>query len=388
MKIEYIVEFEITSTITSVIRGVTRNKTITSLTLHVVLNAPPLPYGVIEQLLKDNNTLQALSLYIPTELLPSSLNIVEVNTPLTALEIGRGLWWRCSKLMTSSLLPYIKGLHCLILHDPYPPHLLFLSHPSLHTLTLRLETAESAIELFTILQTNTTLKALSVEIKEERVYISSMGTSLQDMLTQNQTLKYLEINNELLSNIPIPTSFLSFLTTGLRHNTSLQQLSVSIPLNEETRTFINVISQKNNLTELKVNFRPDQSYSNCSYDKKKQIMTPLFYEQVLPAVTNMLRSHTTIRLLRIECKDHSRSSQPNWIELVQHLWETIFIHPSLEYIMIDIDTSPYTPHLLKDTLKDYKSTMIKPRKPLPITIFIDYTQHLAHNRFNRSCRII
>ena len=359
MKIEYSGVNEITSTIISVIRGVTRNKTITSLTIHVhYAPPPPLPDGVIEQLLKDNNTLQALSLYISDELLPSSLNIVEVNTPLTALEIGG--WW-ISKLMTSSLLPHIKGLHCLILHDPYPPHLLFLSHPSLHTLTLPLDTAESAIELFTILQTNTTLKALSVEIKEERVYTSSMGTSLQDMLTQNQTLKYLEINDD------IPSSFLSFLTTGLRHNTSLQQLSVSIPLNEEIRTFINVISQKNNLTELKVNFIPDQSYSNCSKEEKKQIMTPLFYEQVLPAVTNMLQSHTTIRLLRIECEDiNEESSQPNWIELVQHLYETIFIHPSLEYIEIR-----YT-RLLVDTLKDQKKTLIdrhrkeQPHKPLPI----------------------
>ena len=363
MKIKYIGENEITSTIISVIRGVTRNKTITSLSIHVDAPPPPLPDGVIEQLLKDNNTLQALSLNIP-DYLPSSLNIVEVNTPLTALEIG-GSEWLSSKLMTSSLLPHIKGLHCLILHHPYPPHLLFLSLPSLHTLTLPLDTAESAIELFTILQTNTTLKALSVKIKEERVYTSSMGTSIQDMLTQNQTLKYLEINR----HIPIPSSFLSFLTTGLRHNTSLQQLSVSIPLNEEIRTFINVISQKNNLTELKVNFTPDQSYSNCSYEEKEQIMTPLFYEQVLPAVTNMLQSHTTIRLLRIVCWDiNYKSSQPNWIELVQHLYETIFIHPSLEYIKIN---TGYTP-LLKDTLKDQKKTLIdrhrkeQPHKPLPI----------------------
>ena len=367
IKIEYRGENEITSTIISVIRGVTRNKTIASLTIHVKHTyvpyppPPPLPDGVIEQLLKDNNTLQALSLDIPDKLLPSSLNI-EVNTPLTALEIGG---WS-SKLMTSSLLPHIKGLHCLILHDPYAPHLLFLSHPSLHTLTLPLYTAESATELFTILQTNTTLKALSVEIEEERVYTSSMGTSLQDMLTQNQTLKYLEINND-----DIPSSFLSFLATCLRHNTSLQQLSVSIPPNEEIRTFINVISQKNNLTELKVNFNPDQSYSNCSDEEKEQIMTPLFYEQGLPAVTNMLQSHTTIRLLRIECRDINReSSQPNWIELVQHLYETIFIHPSLEYI--EINTGYITPPLLKDTLKDQKKTLIdrhrkeQPHKPIPI----------------------
>ena len=361
---------EITSTIISIIRGVTRNKTITSLTISSLVNAAPspLPDGVIEQLLKDNNTLQALSLDIPDKLLPSSLNIVEVNTPLTALEIGGR--WRSSKLMISSLLPHIKGLHCLILHDPYPPHLLFLSHPSLHTLTLPLDTAESAIELFTILQTNTTLKALSVEIEEESVYTSSMGTSLQDMLTQNQTLKYLEIKDD------IPSSFLSFLTTGLRHNTSLQQLSVFIPLNEEIRTFINVISQKNNLTELNMNFRPDQSYSNCSYEKKEQILTSLFYEQVLPAVTNMLQSHTTIRLLRIECGDiNDELSQPNWIELVQHLYETIFIHPSLEYI--EIDTGYTILPLLEDTLKDQIKTLIdrhrkeQPHKPLPIVNFIN-----------------
>uniref|UniRef100_A0A1X7T658 Uncharacterized protein n=1 Tax=Amphimedon queenslandica TaxID=400682 RepID=A0A1X7T658_AMPQE len=363
MKIEYDRDNEITSTIISVIRGVTRNKTITSLTIHVdTPPPPPLPDGVIEQLLKDNNTLQALSLDISYELQPSSLNIVEVNTPLTPLVIGGR---RGSKLMTSSLIPHIKGLYCLILYDPYPPHLLFVSHPSLHTLTLTLDTAKSAIELFTILQTNTTLKALSVEIKEERVYTSSMGTSLQDMLTQNQTLKYLEINNS------IPSSFLSFLTTGLKHNTSLQQLSVSIPLNEEIRTFINVISQKNNLTEFEVIFKPDQSYSNYSEKEKEQIMTPLFYEQALPAVTNMLQSHTTIRLLRIECEDiNKESSQPNWIELVQHLYETIFIHPSLEYI--EINTGLFAPHLLVDTLKDQKKTLIdrhrkkQPHKPLPI----------------------
>uniref|UniRef100_A0A1X7T4P5 NACHT domain-containing protein n=1 Tax=Amphimedon queenslandica TaxID=400682 RepID=A0A1X7T4P5_AMPQE len=360
MKIEYEGKEEISSTITSVIRGVTRNKTITSLTLCINAPPPPLPDGVIEQLLKDNNILQALSLYIDDRLLPSSLNIVEVNTPLTALEIGE----ESNALLTLSFLPHIKGLHCLILPDPYPPRLLFLSHPSLHTLTLPLDTAESAIELFTILQTNTTLKAMSVEIKEERVYTSSMGTSLQDMLIQNQTLKYLKINK------PIPSSFLSFLKTGLRHHTSLQQLSASIPLplNEEIRTFINLISQKNNLTEIKMTFTPNQSYSNNSRKEKEQIMTPLFYEQVLPAVTNMLQSHTTIRLLRIECKYiNYESSQPNWIESVQHLYETIFIHPSFECIAIDTEST-----LLVDTLKDQKKTLIdrhrkeQPHKPLPI----------------------
>uniref|UniRef100_A0A1X7T023 Uncharacterized protein n=1 Tax=Amphimedon queenslandica TaxID=400682 RepID=A0A1X7T023_AMPQE len=122
----------------------------------------------------------------------------------------------------------------------------------LHTLTLPLDTAESAIELFTILQTNTALEALSVEIKV-KVYSSNMGISLQEMLIKNKTLKYLEIDKDN-GCIVVPSSFLSFLTTGLRHNNSLQHLSVSIPPNEEMRGFISVASQKDNLTELEVNY--------------------------------------------------------------------------------------------------------------------------------------
>ena len=371
----------VTSAYTSVIRGVTRNNTITSLTLVNGSFFPPptLPDRVIEQLLKDNNTLQALLI---SDILPSSLSIQEeeIHTPLKALEIRERGW---SHELMRSLLPHIKGLHCLILHEPHPPHLLFLSHPTLHTLSLPLDTAESAIELFTILQTNTTLKALGVRIKEKGVYTSSaVGTSLQDMLTQNQTLKYLQINNEhILLSIPIPSSFLSFLTTGLIHNTSLQQLRVSItlPINEEIRTFINVISQKNNLTELQVTFTLDQSYSNYSDEEEEQIKTSFYYEQGLPAVTNMLQSHTTIRILWIHCEDLNESSQPNWIELVQHLYETIFIHQSLEYITISAGyLTP--PPLLVDTLKDQKKTLIErhrkeqPHRPIPT---VDITQSLV-----------
>ena len=369
----------VTSVFASVIKGVTKNNTISSLTLKITLfkiNPPPhLPDGIIEQLLKDNNTLQALSIHVIVhgKFLPSSLSIQEeeIHTPLKALEICEG-WWGSHELMTS-LLPHIKGLHCLILHDSHPPHLLFLSHPTLHTLSLQLDTAESAIELFTILQTNTKLKALRVGIEKERVYTSSaVGTSLQDMLTQNQTLKYLQINNER-HYIHIPSSFLSFLTTGLIHNTSLQQLRVLIPLpiNEKIRTFINVISQKNNLTELQVSFKLDQSYSNCSREENEQIMTPLYYEHVLPAVTNMLQSHTTIKILGIHCRNLNESSQPNWMELVQHLYETIFIHPSIEYIKI----SGYpTPSLMVVTLKDEKKTLIErhrkeqPHRPIPTVV--------------------
>ena len=93
-------------TITSLINGVTGNETITSFSLDVD-DLPPLSDGTIEHLLKDNHTLQTLKLNI---VLPSSLNILEVNTPLTTLEITP---WEFHKLSTS-LLPHIKGLHCTI----------------------------------------------------------------------------------------------------------------------------------------------------------------------------------------------------------------------------------------------------------------------------------
>ena len=128
-------------TITSLVNGVTGNKTITSFSLEVDPNFSPLSEGTIEHLLKDNHTLQTLKLDISDHVLKSSLNIVEVNTPLTTLEIGS---WKSRKLSTS-LLPHIKGLHCINLYHPYQSHLLFHSHPSLQQLDLPLDTSESVM---------------------------------------------------------------------------------------------------------------------------------------------------------------------------------------------------------------------------------------------------
>uniref|UniRef100_A0A1X7T6T3 Uncharacterized protein n=1 Tax=Amphimedon queenslandica TaxID=400682 RepID=A0A1X7T6T3_AMPQE len=270
MKIDFDKQDKIS--IVSVIKGVTRNKTIKSLTLK---HSASLPGGLIEQFLKDNDTLQALSVDFLYQFLPSSN--IEVNTPLNALEIRH----LCD---TSSLLQHIKGLDCLILYVPevpYPPNAIFLSHPSLHTLTLPLHTAESAIELFTILQTNTTLKALRVTMYRFDC-TNSVGKSLQEMLTKNQSLKLFEITDLLTS------SFLSSLTKGISHNTSLQQLHVSIQF-IDIAEFFDVISQKNNLTEFELDvFLTERHYT-------------LLYDKVLPAITNMLQSHTAIRLLRIHC---------------------------------------------------------------------------------------
>ena len=356
-------------TITSLINGITGNNTITSFSLEINHERFPPSDGTIEHLLKDNHTLQTLKLNIPYYPTESSLNIVEVNTPLTTLEIGsRGYdnlsykrinsWY--SNTLSTSLLSHIKGLHCIKLNHPYQPHLLFHSQPSLQQLDLSLYTSESVIELFTILQSNTTLKSLRVGIRYTTYITDSMCTSLQNILILNKTIKHLEIECDRLITVN-PSTYLSFLITGLSHNTSLQELSIFIPLsdtnNEQIRTFFNVISQKNHLTELKLDFTVDQSQSH-RYDD-------------IPLVTNMLELHKTIRLLKIWHFYFSVDWSPpiNCIELIQHFLQAIFLHPSLEYI----DLTGL--ELLKDTLKAQQKSLIDqhkklyPLKPLPIIKF-------------------
>ena len=104
--------------------------------------------------------------------------------------------------------------------------------------------------------------------------------------------------------------------------------------------------------------------------EKKRIMTPLFYEQGLCLITNVLVSHTTVRFLHIQCENVNKElSQPNWIELTQHFWQTVFLHPTLQYIGIK---SLFGISVLKDTLQSQEKTLIdihkqqQPLKPLPI----------------------
>ena len=345
-----------------IVNGVANNKSITLFTLTSTLYSTKLSDETIQHLLKNNHTLQALDIYNE---LSSSLNIVEVNTPLTAMRLN------------ILHLPHIKGLQYLKLYQCHQPHLIFHSYPNLQQLDISLYRAERVNELFTILQSNTTLKALRVEIKNEDIY-SSIGNSLRDMLTLNKTIQCLEFG-QLRYNLfytHISSTYLSYLTTGLSYNNSLQELSVLIPLshtnNQQLQTYFNVISQKYNLTELEVYFTLDQSYSNCSDKEMRQIMTSLYYEQGLPLVTNMLKLHTTIRLLHVQCYDIKKYlSQSQWIDSIKHLLQNTFLHPSLEYIRIEWTGLP------QDTFKVQKKTLIDKRKqqqlikPLPI-VDIDY----------------
>ena len=369
LNIDFLVDttIHLLKTIISVIRGVTKNKKLKSFLLKHSCSKSPFHFhlhGEIEQLLKDNNTLQALSLDIPFCHIPS-LNILEVNMPLTALNIT------CSGLMTS-LLPHTNGLDCLILKEPYQlPYILFLSHPRLHTLHLILNKAESAIELFAILQTNTTLKALGITLnldEEEEEAHSNVGTGLKNMLKLNKNLKYIDLG--VLSS---PSLFVSSLTDGIQHNSCLHELSVLIfdlPNNENEliKNLLNSISQKTNLIQLQISISSDLDNSGYTVEDHKKVAASWFCKQIVPAFTDMLQSHTTIKILGIALSydDLGDSFQPNWIKLVQNLYETIFTHPSLEYFSI------HGYKILMDTFKNQRKALIdrhrleQPHKPLPI----------------------
>ena len=262
------------------------NKTIQSLHLRDVV-----PNEIIEQLLKNNYTLKALSVTSK-----STLNIHEVNTPLDALAV------RTSDNKFLNIMK-IKGLKCLSMDFPYPqynpdplmyPHLpqyphsllhcIFQSHPNLQMLDIKLDTSESVNELFiilqtlfTILQTNTTLKALKIELHE----VMDLSIGLQDMLQHNKTIQYFHIlpyyssSNQLFSFGS--SDYLSYLTNGLSHNTSLQELKVLIPLSSDikyVKHFFDVISQKT-VTELQIIFVLDQTYKEWDRSRQSREMETL-----------------------------------------------------------------------------------------------------------------
>ena len=302
-----------------ILKGIAQNRVLRSLTIEVYklrnTDADPislaLTEGILEILLRDNNTLQSLSLHMPNEFLPKSMNIT-VMSRLTALEIGES-----NSLLMNSLLPCIKGLKCLILPMSYPLCLIFKSHPNLQQLTIQLDTAESINELFTILHTNTRLRALRVEVEKGSVYtICSIGRHSYSYYKKCMSA----------------SSYMSIITAGIMDNTGLQQLSIPVYLpitNEQMKRFLNIISQTC-ITELKVVFQLDQT---CSMGyKEKEIMKTFFYEQLLPDIFNMLRSHASIETMRIVCEYLGESSDINATAIEELFRRTPF--PSLEQLEI------------------------------------------------------
>ena len=224
--------------VASVINGIAQNKIITSFTLELygfTNDHHALTDGILENLLRDNNTLRALSISIPDHFIPLPVNRIKVMSKLTSLVIGKG-----NSILMHSLLPCIEGLKCLILPMPYPPCLIFNSHPNLQELTIQLDTTKITSELFTILQTNTRLRALRVEVEKGSVYtICSIGR-------HHEQYDYYIPDNTNYKKCMSASSYMSIITAGIMYNTGLRQLSIPVFLpitNKEIKEFLNVITQ-------------------------------------------------------------------------------------------------------------------------------------------------
>ena len=198
------------SLINSILTGVKRNDTIQFFSLschscdHTTISSLQ-----VEELLKNNQTLQAVKLDIPMKGTLPSPCIIPVNESLTSLNIiSNNRVHDIVKYPANKTEPLPPGLEkfginntnlkSLSLQDPLTPLcVLFDSNPFLQHLDIVLEREESFVELFRILSSNKTIIALRIRngSKLERYLVlhEEIGECLKTMLSSNETLQCLEI---------------------------------------------------------------------------------------------------------------------------------------------------------------------------------------------------
>ena len=394
---------ELEKNATCVIRGVAKNRILTTFSLYVsqyygiylfdVYDFFPLPAGIIEQLLKDNITLKKLKLIVPKSLLSAQdhlFNEIEVNTPLTTLAIG---------FMPKLKVPHVIETLAILEPQPQPPYPLLNEHPFLQALILHLESLEYATELFTILQTNTTLKSLSVHMNMTYLYDGNMCESLQCMLTRNHTLCSIEVEirpqlNSCIFEFSSP-SFIAALTDGLKCNTTIRKLSIPIrlPLLEDGEALFNLISQKNNFIELQLHIYVllcpcyfDVTFSHfygSGFFSPLSLLFPspsqycnatkVLLNEGLPVIIKMLESLTFIKLLRISLRWNIYYCEDSLVrnEIIQIFHETVFFHPSLECVEIN-NMNGLHYYFIKE--RDSFITKLKQEHslgPFPLVVYIE-----------------
>ena len=258
---EFLIELsdlEFNSLINSLITGVERNDTIQFFSLSS--NRTQTKSLQIEELLKNNQTLQSVKLNIPIKGILPSLCIIPVNESLTALNISNDtvhdiVTYPVKK--TETLSPglenvgrNITNLKSLSLYKPLMPFIIYLdSNPFLQHLDIVLERQESLDELFNILSSNRTIIALRIKFQDIGLFHDEVEKSLQLMLSSNKSLQCLEIKSQA-SNC---TLLIKYLTTGLRRNNTLQELNVDIKLLENIN-FKEFFEATDNLKSLTVKF--------------------------------------------------------------------------------------------------------------------------------------
>ena len=341
--------FPFNSLINSLLTGVERNDTIQFFSLSS--DSTHTKSLQIEELLKNNQTLQAVKLDIPIKgILPSPCI---VNESLTALNISNDtvrdiITYPVKK--TETLSPglenvgrNITNLKSLSLYKPLMLFIIYLdSNPFLQHLDIVLVRKESLNELFNILSSNRTIIALRINCGDIGLFHDEVGKSLQLMLSSNKSLQCLEIES-LASNC---TLLIKYLTTGLRGNNTLQELNVDFKLSENMN-LKEFFESTHNLKSLTVEFDTGRI--------SEQVSTSFYNEEIIPLVTNMLKRNEDMKFLKVIFYPSLLSKdtyKEDCISMVHQFWETVLLHPSLCYVMIPESS------IMIDILNDMKKTLI------------------------------
>ena len=348
---EFLIELsylEFNSLINSLIAGVERNDTIQFFSLSSKLTH--IKSLQIEKLLKNNQTLQAVELNIPIKGILPFLCIIPANESLTALNIPNNtvhdiITYPVKK--TETLSPGIENvgrnitnLKSLSLYKPLMPFIIYLdSNPFLKHLDIILEREGS----LNILSSNRTVIALRIKCQDVGLFHDEVGKSLQLMLLSNKSLQCLEIKS-LSSNC---TLLIKYLTTGLRGNYTLQELSVDIKFSENMN-LKEFFEATDNLKSLKVKFD--------SWEISEEVLTSLYYEEIIPCVTNMLKRNEQMKFLKVISSLDKDTHKGDWMPTIHQFWETVLLHSSLCYVAIRESS------IMIDTLNDMKKTLITQRK--------------------------
>ena len=376
--------------INSIFTGVKGNNTIQFLSLSCKFydKVTILPLQV-EELLKNNQTLQAVKLDIPIKGTLSSLCIASSNRSLAALNISNDtvhdiITYPVKK--TETLSPglenvgrNITNLKYLFLCTPLMPLIFYLdSNPFLQHLDIELKSEESLDELFNILSSNTTI--IAVRIKCYGLFHNEVGKSLQLMLSSNHILKCLDViqqlvqlrpSNRILKCLEIQHFLqlrlssnhtlkclqrhalpVEYLTTGLRENSTLQELNIYFVLSENVKEFFEAT---NNLKSLAVSFVQSQLW-----ELSEKTFIFWYHEEIIPQVTNMLKRNKDMMFLKVDFSYRLRfriTINYEWISMVHQFWEAVLLHPSLCYMCVSISNQ-----FMKDILNDKKKTLITQRK--------------------------
>ena len=350
------------SLINSLLTGVERNDTIQSFSLSSA--STHTKSLQIEELLKNNQTLQAVKLNIHIKGILPSLCIIPVNESLTALNISNDNIYSLSASdtvhdiitypvkKTETLSPglenigrNITNLKSLSIYIPLMSFIICLdSNPFLQHLDIVLEREESLIELFNILSSNKTVIALKIKYNIG-LFHDEVGKSLQLMLSLNKSLQCLEIKSKAFNC----TLLIKYLTTGLRANNTLLELNVDIILSENIK-FKEFFEATDNLKSLTMIFY-EPSVSEL-------VWTSFYHEEIVPHVTNMLKRNEDMKFLKVTYWLHTvpKVTYKDWIPMIKTFWETVLLHPSLCYIRIQKSS------IMIDILNDMKKTLITQRK--------------------------